>query len=122
MSSPNPNRNVISKLIILGRYRTAFMTHGSILAFILLLLIDPDAGLIRDLVIGARPITEIATALRVIWYVALLHFGRKALLDYIDFETVAKEATGSPVGAGLLTVGIGLVYIAIAILIHSVAA
>ena len=72
---------------------------GTPLAIILgLLLTDPDKGISTAMwILGA--ISGIVA-------VALSHFSRKGLLDYIDLEKVAEKAYENPVGAGLVFLGV----------------
>ena len=100
------------------RFRNVFLGFGSFVIALILLLTDPDSGvLLGFLPVGSSTITTFITLMSSILFVLVLHWSRKALFDYIDLEIVIKKAVESPQGAGLVVVGIGLFVVAVSIVI-----
>ena len=99
------------------RFRHIFMGIGSVLVLLVLLLSDPDSGLIKNMSFGAGTLTLIITLTISVLYIGTLHLGRKGLIDYIDLEQYFKKAILSPEGAGLAIIGVGLIMISIALVI-----
>ena len=83
------------------RFRHLFIGVGSTVVVSALFLSDPAKGLSTwMLLLGlVTPIVAVAFA----------HWGRKALFDYLDLQTIARRAHESPTGAGLVFVGVCLV-------------
>jgi hypothetical protein len=75
---------------------------GTPIAILLgLLLTDPDKGVSTAMwVLGS--VSGIVA-------VALSHFSRKGLFDYIDLEKIVNKAKEEPVGAGLVFLGVSQV-------------
>lgn len=94
-----------------------YMVLGGLLVLIVLLLSDPDSGLIQNLPIGAGTVTTLIILLTSILYVGMLHLSRKALLDYINLKEFFQQALRTPEGSGLALIGIGLIMVAISIVI-----
>ena len=99
------------------RFRNIFIGIGSLLVIILLLLSDPDGGLVQNLSFGAGTLSTIIILVISILYVGLLHYSRKALLDYLDLEELFNKAKLTPEGSGLAIIGIGLIMISVSIVI-----
>lgn len=99
------------------RFRNIFIGIGSLLVIILLLLSDPDGGLVQNLPFGAGTLSIIIILVISILYVGLLHFSRKALLDYLDLEELFNKAKLTPEGSGLAIIGIGLIMVSVSIVI-----
>ena len=99
------------------RFRNIFIGIGSLLVIILLLLSDPDGGLVQNLPFGAGTLSTIIILVISILYVGLLHYSRKALLDYLDLEELFNKAKLTPEGSGLAIIGIGLIMISVSIVI-----
>lgn len=97
------------------RFRDIFLGIGSGLVLLLLLLSDPQLGVISQLPFGAGTLGLIINLVIGIFFVGFLHFSRKALLDYIDLEEFFKKAIQSPEGSGLALVAVGLMMVSIAI-------
>lgn len=97
------------------RFRDIFLGIGSFLVFVLLLLSDPQAGVIAQLPFGAATLGLILNLVIAIFFVGFLHFSRKALLDYIDLQVFFTKAMESPTGAGLALVAVGLIMISVAL-------
>lgn len=75
---------------------------GTPIAIILgLLLTDPDKG-VSTAMWALGSVSGLVA-------VALSHFSRKGLFDYIDMEKIAEKAYENPVGAGLVFLGISQV-------------
>ncbi len=103
------------------RFRTVFIILGSFLALVFLLGTSPEAGLIK-LPFGAEVIAKLPGLAAGVFGVGILYFSRKALFDYIDMGELAKKAVESPVGAGLVFVGICLTMVAIALIVMAMVA
>jgi hypothetical protein len=99
------------------RFRNVFLGIGSILVMAVLLLSDPDSGLVKNLPFGAGTLSFLIILVSSVLYIGVLHLGRKALFDYIDLEEYFKKAKLSPEGAGYALISVGLFSIAIAIVI-----
>ena len=99
------------------RFRNIFIGIGSLLVIILLLLSDPDGGLVQNLPFGAGTLSTIIILVISILYVGLLHYSRKALLDYLDLEELFNKAKLTPEGSGLAIIGIGLIMVSVSIVI-----
>lgn len=87
------------------RTRTLFLAIGFFLAAIISWLTDPDGGF--STVLGGIGLLQVVIA------IALAHFSRKKLFDYpgTDMEQLVNTARHDAVGAGLLFVGICIVFV-----------
>lgn len=103
------------------RFRNIFIGMGSLLVLLLLFLTDPSTGLIKQLPFGSGALGFLIGLVLSILYIALLHLARKGLLDYIDLEEWFNKAKETSEGAGHALIGVGLMMIAIAIVIHAAA-
>lgn len=101
------------------RFRSVFLGIGSLLVVLVLLLSDPDNGMVANLPFGAGTLSTLIILVTSVLYVGVLHLARKALTDYIDLEKVFNKAMMTPEGAGYVFIGIGLMMIAIAITINA---
>lgn len=99
------------------RFRNVFLGIGSFLTILVLLLSDPDGGLVNHLPFGSSTLNILIILVTSILYIGVLHLGRKALMDYLNLETYFKKALMTPEGAGLAVIGIGLMMISIALVI-----
>ncbi len=99
------------------RFRHLFLGIGSVLVVLVLLLSDPDNGMVANLPFGAGTLSTLIILVTSILYVGVLHLSRKALTDYIDLLKVYQKAMNTPEGAGLIFVGMGLIMISISIVI-----
>lgn len=99
------------------RFRNTYMIYGGILVFLVLTLTDPDLKLITNLPFSAPALAVLVNLLKTVFYVASLHLSRKALLDYLDFEELFENAKRTPEGSGKAIIGVGLIYIAVAVVI-----
>lgn len=99
------------------RFRDIFLGVGSFLVLVLLLLSDPQSGIIAQLPFGAATLGLVLNLVIAIFFVGFLHFSRKALLDYLDLEIYFKKAIESPVGAGLALISVGLMMVSIALVV-----
>ena len=66
---------------------------------------------------GTELITVISSLVVAHFFIALLHFARKALFDYLNLEELFVKAKQSSEGAGLALVGMGLFSVSIALVI-----
>ena len=101
------------------RFRHIFIGLGSLLTVLVLLMSDPDVSFVQNLPFGSGTLSLLIILLTSILYVGILHLSRKALIDYIDLEAFFKQALKTPEGAGSAVIGIGLIMISIAIVIHA---
>lgn len=99
------------------RFRHVFLGIGSLLVVLILLLSDPDNGIVQKLPFGSGTVSLLIVLFTSILYIAFLHMGRKALADYIDLEEYFKKALMTPEGAGLSLIAVGLMMIAISLVI-----
>jgi hypothetical protein len=83
------------------RARTVLIGGGTALVLASLLMTDPDGGM-------ATGLGLLAVASGVI-KVAFAHLARRGLFDYLDLQRVAEKAQQTPLGAGLVFVGVCLV-------------
>lgn len=97
------------------RFRHTFLLIGGLLVVVILLLADPDSGLLKNLPTGASTLAVLINLLTGILFIGLLHLARKALFDYIDLEVFFKKALSTSEGAGMALIGVGLAMVAIAI-------
>ncbi len=103
------------------RFRYVYMGLIVTLVLALLLLTDPDSGLIDNLPFGATTLVYILFCFKSVLGVVFLHVSRRALLDYIDLKSVFDKAMTSSEGAGSATIGIGLIFLSIALIFLAVA-
>lgn len=99
------------------RFRHVYMVGFSILTLLLLFITSPDVGVIDSLPMGAGFLATVVLMLRAIVYVAILHFSRKALFDYLDMEALHEKAKTEPLSAAIAMVAIAIAMIAISMLI-----
>lgn len=85
------------------RFRNVFLFGGSALVVGVLLLTDPDGGIATGL-FGLGMVTALIA-------VAFSHLARRALFDYLDLGEYARRAKETPVGAGLVFLGVCLVIV-----------
>lgn len=99
------------------RFRDVFIGIGGILTIVVLLLSDPDGGMVQNLPYGSGTVSLLITLFISILYIGVLHVGRKALIDYIDLQEYFRKAIQTPEGAGMALIGVGTIMISIAIVI-----
>lgn len=93
------------------------MIYGGILVFLVLTLTDPELKLITNLPFAAPAVAILVNLMKTVFYATSLHFGRKALADYVDLEELVTNAKKTPEGSGKAVIGVGLIYVALAIVI-----
>lgn len=101
------------------RFRNVYMLGGSILVLLITLITDPDSEIIQNLGFGSGAIASIVILVKSILYVAMLHFSRRALFDYFDFEECIKQGMRTSDGAGRIAIAISIAMLAIAIVIFA---
>lgn len=99
------------------RFRNVFLGIGSLLTVFVLLLSDPDGGLVQNLPYGSGTVSLLISLVISILYIGLLHLARKGLFDYIDLSVYFKKALEQPVGAGLALVAIAISMLAVSVVI-----
>lgn len=103
------------------RFRFVFLGLGSILTILLMVLLDPDMALVTNLPFGAGAVSMMVVVAISILYIAILHIGRKGLLDYLDLETLFRQGPETADSASKKLIAVGLMMIAIAIAILAAA-
>lgn len=101
------------------RARNMYILGGGFLLIVLMLIADPDTGLLQDLPFGAGAIATFIILFKSVLYVGMLHYSRKALFDYIDLEEVFKQGMKTSEGASRIGMAISLAMIAISIVIFA---
>lgn len=101
------------------RFRHVYMGLGSFLTLLLWLLSDPDTGFIENLPFGASTVATIVILLKSVFYVALLHLSRRALLDYIDLNTYFQKALQTSEGAGRALMAVAIIMVSISIVMFA---
>lgn len=99
------------------RFRHIYTIIGSLIVLLAWLGTDPDLGLISGLPFGASTLAMIVILSKSVLYVALLHYSRKALLDYLDLKTLLVKASESSQGAGLAMIAVAGIMISISLVI-----
>jgi hypothetical protein len=83
------------------RFRNILIVGTPIAILLGLLLTDPDKGVSTAMWVLGTVSGLVA--------VALAHFSRKGLFDYIDLNKISNKAKEDPVGAGLVFLGVAMV-------------
>lgn len=99
------------------RFRNQFMFIGGLLVLFLYVLTEADTKIIQNLPFGASTIVLISQLLKSVWFIAMLHAGRKCLVDYVDLESLFRTAVQTPEGAGRAAMAVSVIYIAVALVI-----
>lgn len=103
------------------RFRDIYLGVGSVLVLAVVFMSDPSVGLISQLPFGSSTLGLIINIIISLFYIGLLHYSRKALIDYIDMEVFFKKALESSQGAGMALIGVGLIMASIALVIVAAA-
>jgi len=99
------------------RFRYVYMLVGSLLTLGALFIVSPDQGFLSELSYGASFIATLVLMLRSVLYVAILHYSRKALFDYIDLEELYLKAKEDPKASAIAMLAVTVALIPIALLI-----
>jgi len=99
------------------RFRNVFLCVGGVLTLLILLLSDPDGGMVQSLPFGAGTLSTLIILVTSILYIGLLHLGRKALLDYLELDALFRKAIETSEGSAKAIIGVGLIMISIALVI-----
>lgn len=101
------------------RARNIYVGLGCLLVVILLILVDPDHGLIRQLPFGAGAMVTLVYMAKGILGSSLLYITRKAMFDYpeADLRSIARDARRTPEGAGYYAISIAIQTLAYAIIL-----
>ena len=99
------------------RFRHTFLYIGAFLIVVLFVLTDPNNGIIESLPFGASTLVLISQLLKSVWFIGMLHAGRRALFDYLDLRLIFLEAEKSSEGAGQALMAVAIAMVAIAIVI-----
>jgi len=101
------------------RFRYKYMILGTLLVSFILLLSDPDLGLIENLSFGAGFVATIVILTKTVLYASIWHITRKGLFDYIDFEDIYKKSMDSSTGAGSFAIALAVMMLAVSVLIFA---
>lgn len=101
------------------RFRNIYVIFGSLLVIFAWFLTDPDLGLIADLSFGASTIATLMILAKAVLYVALLHYSRKALFDYLNLGEYFESAKTTPYSASIALVAVSIFTLAIAVVIYA---
>ena len=99
------------------RFRNVYMGIFSILILMALFVTSPDNDLIQQLPYGAGFIATIMVMLMSVLYIAIMHFSRKGLFDYINLAQCYLKAMETPEGAASIFRSVVLAMFPIAFLI-----
>lgn len=99
------------------RFRSIFVGLGSLVVLLVVFFSDPSVGLISQLPIGSGTVGVIVNMLISVWYVALLHYCRKGLFDYIDLEVFFKKSMETAEGSGMALISVAIAMVSIALVI-----
>ena len=103
------------------RFRDIYLGVGSVLVLAVVFMSDPSVGLISQLPFGSSTLGLIINIIISLFYIGLLHYSRKALIDYIDMEVFFKKALESSQGAGMALIGVGLIMVSISMVVIAAA-
>ena len=103
----------------LFRFRNMYLGLGGSLVILLLILVDPDSGLVRQLPFGAGAVVTLVYMAKGILGSALLYVTRKAMFDYpeADLQSIGRDARRTPEGAALYAISIAIQTLAYAIIL-----
>lgn len=101
------------------RFRNLYLVIGVIFVTLLLILVDPDSGLVRQLPFGAGAVVTLVYMAKGILGSALLYVTRKAMFDYpeADLQSIGRDARRTPEGAGMYAISIAIQTFAYAIIL-----
>lgn len=103
------------------RFRDVYLGLGSLLVLTIVFMSDPSVGLIEQLPFGSSTLGLIINIIISLFYIGLLHYSRKALIDYIDLEVFFKKAVETSQGAGFALIAVGLIMTSISLVIIAAA-
>lgn len=95
------------------------MVLGSLLVIALWMVTDPDNNIITHLPFGASTIATLTILLKSVLYVTMLHISAISVTDYLKLKDLSIKAMETPEGAGRVFMGVGLIFIAIALVIYA---
>ena len=105
------------------RKRNIHNVYLTVLILAALFAIDPENDYVRGLLPwGATTVVQIINTLKVVVGVAMLHYSRKALFDYIDMGDLYEAVMKAPeeirgIAAAVFACAVGLFAIAISTII-----
>lgn len=101
------------------RFRNLYILIGCAVTFLMLFMIDPDAGFIQNLPFGSTVVESTIYLLRGIFGPVLLYVTRKAMHDYpeADFQLLGKAALGGNIAAAVYALAVGMMTLAYAVVI-----
>lgn len=95
------------------------MALGGILVILIMLITDPQGGLIRSLPFGSGTISTLIILAQSILYISLYHLGRRAIADYVDMSELYQHCRQDPIASGLYAIAVAIMTLGIAIVIHA---
>ena len=104
------------------RARHIYSFLGTFLAIALLVVTDPDFGVVQHLSIGAGTITSLVFLMKGIMGITLLNISRKFVIDYAisDMEALGEVAASTPIGAAIYAVALSIMTLAFAVVMIGV--
>jgi hypothetical protein len=66
---------------------------------------------------GAGVAATLIMLAKVVIYLLVLHWGRRAVVDYVDLSELYKKCTATPESSGYTFIGVGLIFVAVSICI-----
>lgn len=100
---------------IMLNFRNIALIVGVLITIVFLYLVDPEVGLLKNLSAGSMVVYYLVLLSRATLVVALVHIFRKILFPYpeADFRVMLANALASPEGAGLASIAIAIMVLAI---------
>lgn len=90
-----------------------------ILSSLLWILFDPNQGFVQDLPFGSTLAVLILYLSRAVFFWTAAHLMRKTMFPYVDFKKVYESSITTSTGAGLFSVGFGLIMIAVSVVVFA---
>jgi hypothetical protein len=93
----------------IGLYVLTFFIVG------LMLITDPDVGIIQNMSIGSGVLATVTLIVRCMLVICMIHWGRKIALPYFDFSDTLAVARKTPEGAGLALIAVSVMCLAFSV-------
>ena len=92
------------------------------MAVALLVVTDPDFGVVQHLSIGSGTIISLVFLMKGIMGITMLNISRKFVIDYsiANMEALGEAASATPIGAAIYAVAISIMTLAFAIVMIGV--
>lgn len=100
-----------------SRFRNVYMVYFGIVVLLLMIVSDPDNGLIQQLPFGASQVATLILMSRVVLYAALFHITRRGLFDYVNYREFLSQSLKGNMAAAIGALAISVAMIPVAMLI-----